>query len=237
MEIRVTKSGSSGNNYAVITGNEILLIECGTTAKEMLNTIDFAVKNVAGCIISHGHNDHIGYAKDYIKYGFNLLMTEESRPAESPFISQKALKRMHGNTVGRFVVIPFRVPHNETECDGFAVSHPDFGTLVFITDAEMCPHDLSKLGINHLLIECNYSDKYLNSDSPKLRHVVLGHMEKETCKRFIRKVNSDNLKTIGLIHLSKDGIDKQEAFDEITSEFPDKYVWIAERNARMIWPE
>ena len=55
---------------------------------------------------------------------------------------------MKKTKIGNFTIIPFLVPHNETECDGFIIEHPSIGKLLFITDAEMCPYDMSQMGIN-----------------------------------------------------------------------------------------
>lgn len=55
MLMKCTGSSSSGNGYALISDNEILLIECGVQAKEMLRAIDYQTSKVAGCLISHEH--------------------------------------------------------------------------------------------------------------------------------------------------------------------------------------
>lgn len=55
MLMKCTGSGSSGNGYALISGEEILLLECGVTAKEMLQAIDYQTGKVVGCLISHEH--------------------------------------------------------------------------------------------------------------------------------------------------------------------------------------
>jgi phosphoribosyl 1,2-cyclic phosphodiesterase len=233
MEIRVLNSGSDGNGYAIILSEKILLIECGVPSKVMLKHIDFRISDVEGCIISHGHKDHLGHANEYKKYGFRMYMTEESMPENAPKYMFETIKRMKKNRIGGFEIIPFKVPHNETECDGFVILHPEIGTLVFITDAEMCPYNLSGINVNHLMIECNYSNKYLDIDSENRSHVLLGHMEFETCKRFIRSINSDKLQSIGLIHLSKKNIDPDEIYAEISEEFSDKKVWIADRGTRV----
>ena len=69
------------------------------------------------------------------------------------------------------------------------IDTPD-GRILFITDAEYCPYDFSKMHINYGLIECNYSEDYIRIEdsSPKYNHVLTGHMELETCKRLIQKI-------------------------------------------------
>ncbi|EGN31182.1 hypothetical protein HMPREF0988_00883 [Lachnospiraceae bacterium 1_4_56FAA] len=55
MLMKCMGSGSSGNGYALISDDEILLIECGAPAKEMLKSIDYKTSKVVGCLISHEH--------------------------------------------------------------------------------------------------------------------------------------------------------------------------------------
>ncbi len=49
-------SGSSGNFYEVMANNgERLLIECGIAWPKMLKFLDYNLKGVRGCLISHEH--------------------------------------------------------------------------------------------------------------------------------------------------------------------------------------
>lgn len=140
---------------------------------------------------------------------------------------------MKKTKIGNFIIIPFSVPHNETECDGFIIEHPKVGKLLFITDAEMCPYDMSQMGINHLMVECNYSREYIMLDVNS-SHVMQGHMELQTTKRFIRSVYSENLQSIGLIHLSRKNADPDVFKGEIETAFPNTTVWVAEKGTSLI---
>lgn len=55
MLLRVAKSSSEGNAYAIETDNEILLIEAGVKVSEIKKMIDFRVDKVTGTLISHEH--------------------------------------------------------------------------------------------------------------------------------------------------------------------------------------
>lgn len=48
MLMKCINSGSSGNGYALISDDEVLLIECGVPSKEMLRAIDYQTSKVAG---------------------------------------------------------------------------------------------------------------------------------------------------------------------------------------------
>lgn len=233
MLVKTTATGSKGNNYALVSGGEILLLECGVPAKEMLKTIDYQTSKVVGCLLSHEHGDHAKYIKQYMQYGVKVYGSDEVQSNIELIYGEKieGIKRMNRKKLGSFSVIPFRVPHGETECDGWLIDSPE-GKLLFITDAEYCPYDFSKMHINYGLIECNYAEDYIRIEdsSPKYNHVLTGHMELETCKRLIQKINNVSLRSIGLIHLSA-GNGNPVRFTEEIQEIVDcdVDVWVAEK--------
>ncbi|SQC85437.1 metallo-beta-lactamase domain protein [Clostridium perfringens] len=53
--IKVLASGSKGNGYLVVAGEEKLILELGIPFKEMLKAIDFNLEGVVGALISHKH--------------------------------------------------------------------------------------------------------------------------------------------------------------------------------------
>lgn len=227
-------SGSSGNGYALISDDEILLIECGVSAKEMLRAIDYKTSRVAGCILTHGHGDHAKYTKDYMKYGIDVYCSDEVSSDIQTIYGEKtkAMQRMKQYDISGFKVIAFSVPHNGTECDGFFVEHNEMGKMIFITDAEYCPFNFSKLAINHLMVECNYSEDYLDMEENqgKSSHVLRGHMELQTCKRLIQTIDSPNLRSIGLLHLSSQNGNPERFREEIEELVDcDVDVWVAEK--------
>lgn len=235
MIVKTIGSGSSGNGYALISGEEILLLECGVPAKEMLKAIDYQTSMVNGCILSHIHGDHAGYIKQYMQYGIKMFTSDEVETDVEAVIGEKTigLQRMKRQKIGSFSVIPFSVPHGETECDGWLIDTAE-GRILFITDAEYCPYDFSKMNINYGLIECNYSEDYLSAEdsSSKNHHVLTGHLELQTCKRLIQSINSNSLRSIGLIHISAGNGNPQRFRSEISELVDcDVDVWVAEKGA------
>lgn len=232
MLMKCNGSGSSGNGYALIEENEILLIECGVPAKEMLKSINYKTSKVAGCLSSHGHGDHSKYISDYMRYGIQVYSSDEVSNDIEEIYGEKTigLQRMKQAVIGRFSVIPFAVPHGDIECDGYLIMHEKIGSLLFITDAEYNPYDFSNIKINHLMIECNYSEDYLTKDAENYGHVLRGHMELQTCKRLIQSINSQYLRSICLLHLSNANSDAVRFAKEISELVDcDVNVWVAER--------
>ena len=65
--------------------------------------------------------------------------------------------------------------------------------------------DFKSMRINHMLIETNYifAERF-DIDSVKRRHVIRGHHSAEVCASFIKKNQTPDLRTVTLIHLSRD---------------------------------
>lgn len=233
MYLKVINSGSSGNGYALISeAGEILLLECGVRGIEMKRAIDFQVGNVVGCLLTHSHRDHSGRIKDYLNSGIKVYTSDEVSIDILTVIGEKTapLQRMRKQKLGGFSVIPFHVPHNGTECDGWMITHEELGRLLFITDAEYCPYNFSKMGITHAMIECNYSEDYMGADVENRGHVLMGHVELQTCKRLIRSIESSELRSVGLIHLSGQNSDSERFRREIKEIVDcDVSVWIADK--------
>ena len=55
MLLKITGSGSSGNNYILESESEILLIEAGISLKKVKQAINFNINKVVGMIFSHAH--------------------------------------------------------------------------------------------------------------------------------------------------------------------------------------
>lgn len=167
-----------------------------------------------------------------MNYGIKVYTSDEVASDILTVTGEKTvpIPRMHKKKLGSFTVIPFSVPHNGTECDGWLITHEKLGRLLFVTDAEYCPYDFSKMGITHAMIECNYSEDYMVSDVENRGHVLHGHMELQTCKRLIQTIESPELRSVGLIHLSSQNGDP-ERFRRGIKEIVDfdVDVWVAEK--------
>ena len=121
--------------------------------------------------------------------------------------------------LGDFRIDSFPVPHNGCENRGFIIE-VDGQKICFLIDLEYCPYDLSKQGINVLIVECNYISDLVDDKLPNIVHKTLGHSELQTtigiiqnCKKHLRKVI--------LTHMSKGAtMDKERALKEIKTAIP-----------------
>lgn len=55
LKLKCCGSGSSGNSYALISDDEILLIDAGMKIMDIKRMCDWNVCGIVGCIVSHEH--------------------------------------------------------------------------------------------------------------------------------------------------------------------------------------
>lgn len=208
MKLIVTGSNSSGNQYALDSGTEILILEAGCKMADVKRAIDFRLQDVVGCILSHEHGDHSKYATEYAKFGIKVYCNKAVAEKKSfPYDSFKVITSGKTYHIGSFSVTPFNVAH-DVPCLGFLVRHPDCGIILFATDTYKVPVAIT--GIDHYLIEANYSDELLKQNvwngkinKAQADRIMLSHMSLEYTVKYLRDCEAQDAKTITLIHLSE----------------------------------
>ena len=235
MNLKILGSNSLGNSYILENDNEALIIEAGIKLKEVKKTLNFDLRKVAACIVTHSHNDHSGYIVDYINASITVLALEETFRAHN--ISETASFRKvinpgRGYKAGNFKIIAFTVAH-DVPCLGFLIDHPQSGRILFITDTMTCDYTFS--GLNHLMIEANYSDdqltKNIQSETVPLSlraRLLASHMEFETTKQILKNQDLSQVRNIVLIHLSDGNSDEGRFVSEIKA-MTGKTVYAAQK--------
>jgi len=222
MRLHVIGSSSKGNAYALEGEDEILLLEAGMPFKEVKKAINWQVSKIAGCFVSHVHNDHAGYIDQYTNQGFPVCIEKE--------MGYSILHASKAYTKTEFHVEAFPLPHYGTPNFGFLIRHPEMGKTLFMTDFEYCKYDFSEIGVNHILIEANYGKENLDRRNPNSDHVILGHAEIGTTAEFVRKNRTAGLRNVILLHLS-DGNSNVNMFKERIREAAGAGVIVDAANA------
>jgi phosphoribosyl 1,2-cyclic phosphodiesterase len=200
MILKCAGSSSSGNCFLLINDeNEMLLLDAGIKKNDILKLINFNVKDVVGCVCTHSHTDHFLSVDSLKTYGIKVFC---------PFLEYKKQIKFGG-----FTIFPFENIH-DVSCYGFLVCYKK-EKLIYCTDTEYIKYDFSKIKINHMLIEANYDDEFLNHDIPNLDHKLRGHMSLNTAIRFIEKSKTDCLKNVILCHLGDYSSDEQVFIDKV----------------------
>lgn len=233
MKLKVVSSGSVGNSYIVHNDEEALLIECGVRFKDIKQSLNFNLKKVVGCLVSHSHQDHCKGVRDVVNAGINVFcLTETANTFGFKSHRLKEVVAMTSFLVGNFKVMAFPLQH-DVPCLGFLVEHNDTGRFVFITDTYYCEYIFP--GLHNIIIEANYCQRILDAKlaagaTPEfLRNRVLkSHMSLATCKEFLKANDLKSVNNILLIHLS-DSNSHAERFQREVNEQTVKTINVASK--------
>lgn len=224
MELVITGSESLGNGYILQSEDEVLLIESGIRLSYVKKALNYDLSGVVGCLVSHAHGDHFKYANNYAKAGISIYTSKETIAASK--ITHKhrffAIGDMFLRKLGRFSVMPFKVPHGDTHCLGFLIHHPETGSFVFITDASHVVNRFNNL--SQILIEANYSDETLTSD-----RAVGKHMSLETTLNFLKANDLSKVQNIVLLHLSASNSNAKDFTKAVQDIAPGAKVWVGDK--------
>jgi|GEM_PF-28358 len=234
MQLKILGSGSKENCYLLISSSgEILMIEAGVDFKEVKKQINFNLSGIKGVIYSHEHLDHSRAVKDILYYSIPVYSSKEAIDATGiKNHNLIAVKDHEIFNVGEFIIKTFPLRH-DVKCLGFLIKHPEMGLVAFITDTYYVPYKFK--GLNHILVEVNYSKKILNENVEKgitpliqYRRVLSSHMELETAKEMLRMNDLSTVVNIVLLHLSDKNSDAGLFKKEIVS-VTGRPVYIADK--------
>ena len=232
MVLKVIQSSSRGNSYCLIADNgEILVIEAGMQLAKVKEAIDFKVASITGLLVSHSHQDHSKYIRDFLNAGIEVYSSEEcfndlgiTHYRTHPMMEKKVY------SIGSFKVMAFPLVH-DVKNFGYLISHPESGKIAFVTDTGYCPFTFK--GLNNLLLEANHDidlvdEKLLQGHgNVYVRNRSLsGHMEFQATLGFLKANDLSAVNNIVLIHLSDNGSDAGRFVSEI-KELTGKNVEIA----------
>lgn len=221
MRLNVLGSDSNGNCYILQTDKEALIIEAGVRFSEVKKALKWQLSKVVGAVITHEHNDHAEYVRDFVSNGITVLALPSVFRAKGidSLSFRKEIEPMHGYIVGSFRVFAMPVCH-DVPCVGFIIEHEDMGRMLFVTDTMMLEYRVP--GLNHILLEANYAEDILDakieagsvplSMKPRLIH---SHMEIETTKGILRANDLSGVNEIVLIHLSNGNSDERRFVREV----------------------
>lgn len=218
MTFKCLSSGSIGNCYLLECNNEILILDCGISIKDIRIGLNFDLSKVVGCVVTHSHKDHSKSVDDLKCMGIDVWQ---------PYLDEKKIQRRY---FGGFSITSFDVPHDDTDCCGFLIECQNGGKLLYATDFEFIKYSFKKMRVQHLLIECNYQKEYVNEEAENKSHILRGHAELRTTLNIVRD-NSDSLKTVILCHLSQNNANPTECVAEVQKIVnPTVYVDYARKN-------
>jgi len=157
-------SGSSGNGLVVESGRTRVMMDCGFTVadtRERLGRLGLSPCDLAGIVVTHEHDDHIGGVAAFSKrHAIPVYLTRGtgmSLPEEFPAVLVRYIDPHSSFEVDALLVDPIPVPHDAREPVQYTFS--DGATRVGVVTDLGCitQHVVDRLsGCEALVVECNH---------------------------------------------------------------------------------
>lgn len=210
MQIRVLASGSTGNAYTVSDGVTTLLLDAGIPLRQIQIGTGFKVRQIAGALVTHEHQDHSKAMKDLARLGVDVFASKGT--IEACGLSGHRFHPVQSQTeldVGTFRILPFDVEHDAAEPLGFlCTSRATSEKLLYFTDTYFIRYRFR--GLTHIMAECNYTDEGVNSSIIEGRmplaavpRLVRSHMSLEHLLGMLDANDMSTVRQIYLLHLSE----------------------------------
>lgn len=208
IEIQTLATGSTGNAYYVTDGITPILIECGISFKQIQRKLNYQTTDIAACLVSHEHMDHVKGIDGVLKAGIRCYMSAGTKKAINRDHHRiKSVENKKQLVIGTWTILPFDVQHDVKEPFGFLLVNEAGDKLLFATDTYYIKYRFK--GISHLMIECNYCQSVLDVNEqtgrihPTMRkRVMKSHFSMENVVEFLKANDLSKLQEIWLLHLS-----------------------------------
>lgn len=231
--IKTLASSSAGNSYRITDGSTPLLLEAGIPFKLIKQRLNFQTSTLAGCLISHSHNDHCRAVPDVIKAGIDCYMSQETAAAIGVSGHRvKIVQEQQQFQVGTWTVLSFATQHDCPGSLGFLLANQAGEKLLFATDTYYVRYRFN--GLNVIMIECNYAADILQANVEsglvtveQKNRLIQSHFSLEHVKEFLTANDLSQVRSIHLLHLSGDNSDAGRFKREI-QELTGKMVIVEE---------
>jgi phosphoribosyl 1,2-cyclic phosphodiesterase len=213
----VLASGSRGNAVLVCSPKTRILVDAGTTCKELVRRLDRTgtqAKCLDALVLSHEHRDHVSAAGVLSRrFDLPLFMTRgtlDHLPPETGRLSSVAVfSTGKPFEVGDLRINAFATSHDASESAGFIIEHE--GTRLGIcTDLGIVTKlvQVRLQGCHGLVLESNHDvDRLIEGPYPwhlkqRIRSAH-GHLSNEDSRLLLEDVYHENLRFVVFAHLSE----------------------------------
>lgn len=230
MELKVIGTGSSGNAYIISDAYSDLILDAGMPIKDIKQALNYNVTRIKGVLISHVHKDHTRALKDLLNLGAMAYMNASVKESYDQY-NARSVKPFEAFGLDRYIsCFAFEVPHDNVDCYAYFIKWGDVKRILYMTDLEYCPTDISGLKPTDIIVECNYCEDMVDENAENIRHKLLGHMGLKTCKDFLGRMKHDDLQNVFLCHRGLDTSDPEEMQKAISEILPNTNVYVCKKD-------
>ena len=203
MLINPIASGSSGNAYYISDGQSSLLLDAGIPLAQLQAGCGYKVSQLSGCLVTHGHGDHVKAAKALARMGVNIYTSQGTADMANltghRICTVRALESFHAGT---FEVLPFDVEHDVPEPLGFLFRSTVTGEKVlYFTDTVYIKYTF--IGLTHIMMEANYDPETMEQNvkegrihAARAKRTIGSHMSIETVIKTLESFDLSRLQQV-----------------------------------------
>lgn len=213
MKIQCFHSSSRGNLYSISDGKTRIMLECGVDFKEIQKCFDFKLSEVAGCIVTHEHQDHAKSWEKVAKYTPVYMLKDTAEALGAKGYNIKHYTPHEAFNVGAFKILPVTAIHDAPCCYFVIYSIETKEQVLFATDTSQIPKNA--YNTHYALIECNYQLELINEEVDRGRlnsagrnRIIRSHLGLDTAIKILQSLNPATLQEIHVLHLSGRHADK-----------------------------
>ena len=227
-------SGSSGNSLFVQTDTTKILVDCGESAKKIINAlsqIEIDINDINGILITHEHIDHVKSLSTLsTKYNIPIYINKETFNALAEQKQKIKLENINyfdvskNFYVGDLKIHPFSTPHDAANPCGFNIFKGRKKISIATDLGHITPEILTNLEKSKfILIESNYDPNILKCSTYPyhLKERIsgpYGHLSNEIAGKTISHLMNYGLETAMLGHLSKENNFPELAYKTVMEE-------------------
>ena len=208
MELQVISTGSIGNCYVLWDEGKALLLDAGISIQRIMRAINFQAERVMGCLVTHEHGDHCLAVKDLNRVGISCYGTAGTAQLVEGLRSDGYVKPGI-RSFDDLLVMEFQTYHDAAEPCGYLITNRRTGEkMIYATDTYTLPNRFP--GLHYWLIECNYFESLIDSDTPDFlaQRLRKSHLSLERLVEVFKANDLSACKQIILCHASQGRSDK-----------------------------
>ncbi|MCR5147328.1 MAG: MBL fold metallo-hydrolase [Clostridia bacterium] len=227
-------SGSSGNSLFVRTDKTKILVDCGESAKKIVNSlsdININIEDIDAILVTHEHIDHVKslgtLSKKYNIPVYTNIETLNAMPEQANKINSDYIHLFNFDkdfSIGDLQIHPFPIPHDAANPCAFNIFKDDKKISIATDIGHITPEIMKNLEKStFLLLESNYDPNTLKC-SPYPYHLKerisgpYGHLSNDNAGATISKLINSGLKNVMLGHLSKENNFPELAYKTVMDE-------------------
>lgn len=210
-------SGSAGNATAICFGSDVLLVDCGLSAREVSRRLESAglhASRVRAIFVTHEHGDHVRGLDVFVRRhapGCTLYASRGTRVTArlSDLAAEvRTLDAGEETSVAGVTVRAFALAHDATDPTGFRFDAGGDSVGLATDTGHFTPQAAETLaGVHVLGIESNHDSGMLDRGPypAYLKHRIRshhGHLSNDDASRALERVASDGLRCVVGLHRS-----------------------------------